>query len=191
MQNHRVIWVAAVALGVSLCIAAPAHAVNWPFKKKDKQQDSSQQDSSTSEQSSSDGTAAQSGKPAGHPAWMNANGEVIDASQAEEGYGQKVKGLNDWEGEIVGKPAPGSKFPLLKIGMPMKQVTDLVGQPTDQGSYVTGKAWIPFFHGSGTSRTELVYKGWGRLIFDSKAGFDSGANLIWIINSANESGYRQ
>ncbi|WDS38098.1 hypothetical protein [Pseudoxanthomonas sp.] len=121
---------------------------------------------------------------------MNDQGEVIKASDAEEGYGEKVKGVNDWEGEIVGKLAPGSKFNQLKIGMPVRQVTDIVGQPTDQGSYVTGKAWIPFFHGSGTSRTEYVYKGWGRLIFDSKGGFDSGANLVWIINSANESGYR-
>ncbi len=126
----------------------------------------------------------------GTPSWMNAEGEVIDASQAEEGYGEQVKGLNDWEGEIVGKPAPGSKFTELKIGMPLKQVTDIAGPPTDQGSYVTGKAFIPFFGGSGRTRTELVYKGWGRLIFDGKGGFDSGSNLVWIIHSANEDGYR-
>lgn len=126
----------------------------------------------------------------GTPSWMNAEGEVIDASQAEEGHGEQVKGLNDWEGEIVGKPAPGSKFTELKIGMPLKQVTDIAGAPTDQGSYVTGKAFIPFFGGSGRTRTELVYKGWGRLIFDGKGGFDSGANLVWIIHSANEDGYR-
>lgn len=126
----------------------------------------------------------------GTPAWMNAEGEVIDASQAEEGYGETVKGINDWEGEIVGKPAPGSKFTELKIGMPLKQVIDIAGEPTDQGSYVTGKAFIPFFGGAGRTRTELVYKGWGRLIFDGKGGFDTGANLVWIIHSASEDGYR-
>jgi outer membrane protein assembly factor BamE (lipoprotein component of BamABCDE complex) len=61
---------------------------------------------------------------------------------------ETVKGINDWEGEISGKPAPGSKFTKLRIGMSMKQVTDLVGQPTDQGTYITGKAWIPYYYGS-------------------------------------------
>lgn len=178
MQSNKSLWLAATALAVSMCVIAPAQA-GWPFKKK-------KDDAAQTEQAASE----EDGKPKGRPAWMNEQGEVIKASDAEEGYGEKVKGLNDWEGEIVGKPAPGSKFTQLKIGMPLRQVTDIAGQPTDQGSYVTGKAWIPFYHGSGSSRTELVYKGWGRLIFDSKGGFDSGANLIWIIHSANESGYR-
>ena len=121
---------------------------------------------------------------------MNASGEVTDARKVETGYGQKVKGLNDWEGEITGKPAPGSKFTQIKIGMPMKQVMDLVGQPTDQGAYVTGKAFIPFFFGSDRYRYELVYKGQGRLIFAGSSGFDTSASLIWIIHSAAEQGYR-
>lgn len=121
---------------------------------------------------------------------MNAQGEVVDAKKVEAGFGQKVKGLNDWEGEITGKPAPGSKFTQLKIGMPMKQVLDIVGTPTDQGSYMTGKAWIPFNFGSDRYRHEAVYKGQGRLVFAGSAGFDSNANLIWIIHSATEPGYR-
>ncbi len=121
---------------------------------------------------------------------MNAAGEVIDTKTVESGYGRQVKGLNDTEGEITGKPAPGSKFSQLQIGMSAKQVTDIVGQPTDQGSYVTGKAFIPFFFGSDRFRHELVYKGWGRLIFAGSAGFDSNAHLIWVINSARETGYR-
>jgi hypothetical protein len=121
---------------------------------------------------------------------MNASGEVTDPKKVEAGYGQKVKGLNDYEGEITGKPAPGSKFSQLKIGMPMKQVMDLVGQPTDQGAYITGKAFIPFFFGGDRYRHELVYKGQGRLIFAGSAGFDTSASLIWIIHSAAEQGYR-
>ncbi len=121
---------------------------------------------------------------------MNAAGEVVDPKKVEAGYGQKVKGLDDWEGEITGKPAPGSKFTQLKIGMPMKQVTDIVGTPTDQGAYMTGKAWIPFNFGSDRYRHEVVYKGQGRLIFAGSAGFDSNAHLIWIIHSAAETGYR-
>ena len=121
---------------------------------------------------------------------MNAAGDVVDTKKVESGYGRQVKGINDTEGEITGRPAPGSKFTQLQIGMSAKQVTDIVGQPTDQGTYVTGKAFIPFFFGSDRYRHELVYKGWGRLIFAGSAGFDSNSHLIWIIHSANETGYR-
>lgn len=122
---------------------------------------------------------------------MNEAGQVVDSSKVEAGYGQKIKGLNDWEGEITGKPAPGSKFTKLQIGMSMRQVTDLVGRPTDEGAYMTGKAWIPFYFGSDRHRYEMVYKGQGRLIFaGGSLGDYTGGNLIWIIHSATEGGYR-
>jgi hypothetical protein len=104
---------------------------------------------------------------------------------------QTVKGINDWEGEITGKPAPGSRFTKLQIGMSLKQVTDLIGQPTDQGAYMTGKAWIPFYYGSDRYRHEMVYKGQGRLIFaGGSAGDYSSGHLISIIHNAQEGGYR-
>ncbi len=122
---------------------------------------------------------------------MNERGEVVDPKKVEAGYGQKIKGLDDWEGEITGKPVPGSKFAQLKIGMPMRQVTDILGSPTDQGTYMTGKAWIPWYFGSDKHRPELVYQGQRRLIFAGPSGFSYGqGNLIWIIHSANETGYR-
>jgi hypothetical protein len=122
---------------------------------------------------------------------MNASGEVVDATKVESGYGQKVKGINDFEGEITGVPAMNSKFSQLQIGMGIKQVMDMAGPPTDQGAYITGKAFIPFYFGSDRSRFELVYKGQGRLIFaGGSVGNMSGGNLVWIINSATESGYR-
>jgi len=104
---------------------------------------------------------------------------------------QTVKGIGGWEGEITGNPAPGSKFKKLQIGMSMKQVTDLIGQPTDQGSYVTGKAWIPFYFGSDRYRHEMVYKGQGRLIFaGGSVGDYTSGNLISIIHNAQEAGSR-
>lgn len=141
--------------------------------------------------SSSTSTAPAASAPKGPGPGMDAAGNVTDASKVEGGYGTKVKGINDTDGEITGKLAPGSKFGLLKIGMGLKQVTDLVGQPTDQGQYITGKAFIPFYFGSDRYRYELVYKGWGRLIFaGGSMGNLGGGNLFWIINSASESGYR-
>ncbi len=123
---------------------------------------------------------------------MNARGEVVDSTKVESGFGTKVKGIRDWEGEITGKPPAGTKFTQLQIGMSIKQVTDLIGQPSDQGAYVTGKAFIPFFFGSDTHRQEYVYKGQGRLIFAGGSMFSDVAsgNLIWIIHNGNEPAYR-
>jgi hypothetical protein len=138
-----------------------------------------------------DGSADSAGQSTKIGPGMNANGEVIDATKVESGYGQKVKGINDFDGEITGVPAPNSRFPQLKIGMGMREVVDIVGPPTDQGAYITGKAFIPFYFGSDRSRFELIYKGQGRLIFaGGSIGNYSGGNLVWIINSATESGYR-
>ena len=111
--------------------------------------------------------------------------------KAQTGDTRHVKGINDWEGDITGNPAANSRFAKLTIGMGMRQATDLAGQPTDQGAYVTGKAWIPFYFGSDRYRHELVYKGQGRLIFagGSAGNFTSG-NLIGIIHNAAEAGYR-
>jgi hypothetical protein len=133
-------------------------------------------------------TASASGKV---PPGMNADGEVIDASKVEGGHGQEVKGINDWQGEILGKPAPNSPFTKLQIGMSLKESTDIAGQPTDQGAYITGKAFIPFYFGSDRHRYELVYKNEGRLVFagGSFGDFMSG-HLIWIIHCATEPGYR-
>ena len=132
---------------------------------------------------------AQSTK-SGSRAGMDANGNVVDSKSIESGSGRTVKGINDYEGEITGNPAPGSKFTKLQIGMSYKQVTDIVGQPSDQGAYVTGKAWIPFFFGSDRYRHELVYEKTGRLIFAGSSGFDSNSHLIWIIHNRNEARYR-
>lgn len=121
---------------------------------------------------------------------LSKNKPVTDSTKVESGQGTQVKGINDWQGEISGVPAAGSKFTKLKIGMAQKQVTDLIGEPTDQGAYVTGKAFIPFYFGSDKSRWEMVYKGQGRLIFANQAGFGTGYYLTWVIHNASEGGYR-
>ena len=145
--------------------------------------------SSTSKSASSPAAAPAPTTPKVGPG-MNERGEVVNPKIVEAGYGQKIKGLGDWEGEITGKPAANSKFTRLQIGMTLAQARDIVGQPTDQGAHITGKAFIPFFYGSDRYRYEMVYKGQGRLIFEGSSGYDSNAHLIWIIHSANETGYR-
>lgn len=113
------------------------------------------------------------------------------AVEVKPGAIQQVKGLNGWEGEISGNPAANSKFTKLQIGMGMRQVIDIAGPPTDQGTYVTGKAWIPFYFGSDRHRHEMTYKGQGRLVFaGGSIGNMSSGNLISIIHNPSESGYR-
>jgi len=122
---------------------------------------------------------------------LSKNKPVTDSTKVVAGEGTKVKGINDWEGEISGIPAANSRFTQLKIGMSLNQATDIVGvRPTDEGLYMTGKAFIPFYFGSDKHRWEAVFKGQGRLIFAGQSGFGSGQYLIWIIHNANESGYR-
>lgn len=119
---------------------------------------------------------------------LSKNKPVSDSSKVQSGEGTLVKGINDWEGEITGLPAAGSKFAKLKIGMLREDVFNQIGYPTYQGAYVTGKAWIPFYHGSDRVRWEAVYNGSGRLIFSQQAGWGGSGefHLTWIIHSANE-----
>ena len=129
--------------------------------------------------------------PAAAPAPAPAPAAKATPAPAAAGDTVHVKGISDWEGDITGKPAASSRFTRLTIGMGMRQVTDIAGQPTDQGAYVTGKAWIPFYFGSDRYRHELVYKGQGRLIFaGGSAGDWANGHLIWIIHNAAEPGYR-
>jgi hypothetical protein len=95
-------------------------------------------------------------------------------------------------GEVIGTPAPGSKFAKIQVGMHSKQVTDLIGLPTDQKMYMTGKAWIPFHFGGDNSRTEYHYKGEGVLTFSNGGMGNIGSmKLIRIKVDTQESGYVQ
>lgn len=121
---------------------------------------------------------------------LSKNKPVTDSNKVVAGEGTKVKGINDWEGEISGIPATNSRFTKLRIGMSEKEAKDLVGQPTDEGQYITGKAFIPFYFGSDRIRWEMAYKGEGRLIFAQQSAGSSAVYLIWIIHNANDRGYR-
>lgn len=114
---------------------------------------------------------------------------VTDSTKAVEGEGCKIKGIDNWEGEISGVPAKASKFTKLKIGMSTNQVIALIGSPTDSGAHLTGKAFIPFYYGSDKSRIEYVYKNQGRLLF-ATSQWGASPGLIWIIHNSNERGNR-
>jgi len=70
------------------------------------------------------------------------------------------------EGQIIGKPAAGSKFAKLKIGMTLPQVVALIGAPNDQSTHPTGKSAIPFYFGPDRWVIKYFYKGEGMLTFN-------------------------
>jgi hypothetical protein len=71
------------------------------------------------------------------------------------------------QGVIVGKPAPGSKFSKLKIGMTLSQVEKTIGHPSKQWTHPTGKASIPFYFGPDRWVIQYSYKGEGVLTLNS------------------------
>jgi hypothetical protein len=64
-----------------------------------------------------------------------------------------------------GVPAPaGSKLAKVTVGMKPPQVKEIMGEPTSETTYMTGKAWIPWYFGP-THQTDWKYKGVGRVVF--------------------------
>lgn len=92
------------------------------------------------------------------------------------------------KGEIVGTPAPGSKFDKLKIGMTLEQVENLIGKPNDTDSRITGKQYQPFYFGGDTQRTEAFYKGEGQLTFSNMHPDSAADTLIRILVKPNAAG---
>jgi hypothetical protein len=83
-----------------------------------------------------------------------------------------------FEGEIVGTPADKSKFAKLQIGMPMREVTSLIGGPDDMIRHETGKRWIPFYFGNDSQRLQVLYKGEGCLTYTGGNVFGGGENEL-------------
>lgn len=94
------------------------------------------------------------------------------------------------KGEIVGTPAPDSKFAKLQIGMTLEQVENLIGRPNDTDSRITGKQYQPFHFGGDTQRTEAFYKGEGQLTFSNTQPDSAADRLIRITVNPDATGSR-
>ena len=95
------------------------------------------------------------------------------------------------EQQIVGNIPAGSPFSKLKIGMSLQQVHDTIGEPTDRHNYTTGKAFIPYYFGSDTSRLEELYKAQGSLTFTGSGIGGTNFKLYKIVYDASETGYNK
>ncbi len=84
-------------------------------------------------------------------------------------------------------PIPAdSPFAKIKLGMGMDEVYALIGRPTDTGHHMTGKAFIPYYYGGDTHRTEAVYKGLGTIVFSPNNHWTQHMGVIEIIYNPNE-----
>lgn len=82
------------------------------------------------------------------------------------------------EGEqavVTGNPPADSPFDKIKLGMKYSEAAVILGKPTSETAYCTGKIAIPFYFGIDRARTEQYFKGQGVVIFYSNfSRFGSG-----------------
>lgn len=81
-------------------------------------------------------------------------------------------------------------FSLIKEGMSMQEVDELLGPPTNQATYMTGKQFQPFnFGAKDVQRTKYLYKGVGHIVFSLKSAYNGVYRVIEIVPDPNETGY--
>jgi hypothetical protein len=103
---------------------------------------------------------------------------------APEPQVRKVKSFDgQFEGEVTGTPAPGSRFAQLRIGMEAQPVQKLIGVADQMYSHDTGKRWIPFYLGSDARRIITHYKGEGCLTFTGGTVWGGGNNQLIRIDN--------
>lgn len=89
--------------------------------------------------------------------------------------------------ETARPPAPGTPLARVAMGMTEAQVIEILGAPTSQQSYVTGKAFIPMYYGTDTSRLDYRYKGVGIVVF-SRNQYSGGTKVIRVDADPSEDG---
>jgi hypothetical protein len=137
--------------------------------------------SSSSSTSSTAGTSAQPAAKTAEPAKpATASSSAAKPSTPNARIVKSRDGRFD--GEMVGTPAPNSKFAKLKIGMELNEMSQLIGAANTMNSHETGKRWIPFYFGNDTRRVQLDYTGEGCLFFTGGNVYGGGGNeLIRIV----------
>ena len=89
-------------------------------------------------------------------------------------------------------PTRRGKVDLSKVkeGMSTEEVNDLLGQPTNQTTYMTGKQFNPFNFGArDVQRTKYLYKGVGHIVFSLKTAYNGVFRVIEIVPDPGETGY--
>ena len=94
-------------------------------------------------------------------------------------------------GDAQAKASPYAEAPadskLAKVQLDMNDaaVRKILGDPDSSNAYMTGKAWIPFYYGPDTHRTDWMYRGQGRVVF-SRNRYTAGLKVIKILYNPSE-----
>ncbi len=81
------------------------------------------------------------------------------------------KGSSSWA-----TPPEGHKLASIEKRMTDVDVRNIMGEPDGSRDYMTGKAWIPFYYGADTHRSDWYYNGSGRVIF-TRSRWTGGLNV--------------
>lgn len=66
---------------------------------------------------------------------------------------------------VTGNPPADSAFAKVKPGMSFKDATAILGKPTSERAFCTGKHHIPFYSARDRAYTEYYYQGQGVVVF--------------------------
>ncbi len=120
----------------------------------------------------------------------SSNGTTTTASAAPSTPGARMVKSRDgrYEGEVIGTPAPGSRFAKLQIGMTMEEVSTMIGAPDNMIRHETGKRWIPFYFGNDAQRLQVIYRNEGCLTYTGGNVFGGGSSELIRITVAPNGG---
>lgn len=85
-------------------------------------------------------------------------------------------------------PPAGSPLAKVQVGMSAREVETVLGPPSDENAYMTGKAFIPFFYGRDRWRRAYFYEGMGRVVFAGGGRFTQNARVQRVEYDPNETG---
>jgi hypothetical protein len=83
------------------------------------------------------------------------------------------------------EPPAGSDLAKVQVGWNDAEVRKVMGDPDNANAYMTGKAWIPFYYGPDTHRTDWMYKGKGRVVF-SRNRYSGSLKVIRVMYNPKE-----
>jgi hypothetical protein len=86
--------------------------------------------------------------------------------------------------EYSNAPA-GSPLAKVDLGMSDAEVRKVLGDPDNSNAYMTGKAFIPFYYGPDTHRSDWMYRGKGRVVF-SRNRWSGSMKVIRVMHNPNE-----
>ena len=69
------------------------------------------------------------------------------------------------DGSVTGNPPADHPFAKVKPGMKFEEALAILGKPTSERAYCTGKHHIPFYFGRDRAYTEYYYQNQGVVVF--------------------------